>query len=82
MRVSLARVHRAEVVGPGMGSARSKLRGLLHLTEILGAKKLGQACDLGAANCGLRKRPAARARLSSGSVEQCIWIRPTLNESW
>ena len=71
------------MVGPGIGSARSNRAASSDLAEVLGAEELGQAGDLGAAARGLRR--AARrpgARLSSGSVEQRIWIRPTVNGCW
>ena len=63
------------MVGPGMGSARSNRAASSDLAEILGAKQLGQAGDLGAALCGLAQqgaRPVAgcrpgRSNIASGS---------------
>ncbi len=51
------------------------------LAEILRAKKLRQADDLRALLGGGADLSTARRRLSSGSAEQCIWMRPTVNMS-
>ena len=70
------------MLGPGIGSARSKVRVVLGLAEVGRAEQLRQADHLRPGPAASRTLATAFETLSSGRVDMAIWTRPTLNCGW
>src|SRR5262249_6187630 len=78
---SFATAESASVVGPGTFSARSKSAWSSRWQKYCVRNNSGRHTISAPTLAAWRTLSQARPRLSSGSGEQDIWIRPTVNES-
>src|SRR5947207_12604253 len=78
-RLSRAVSHSASVVGPGIGSARSKLAWSSVWQKYWLRNSWGRQTSFAPRSAASTMRARARARLSCGSAEQRICTRPIWN---